>query len=56
MTAGPLMCQGEEKVWFLTGVASFGHVGCGAPNKYGIYVDIGSHAQWIAESTGIALN
>ena len=49
------MCEGEDQAWYLTGVASFGYTGCGVPNKYGVYVDISRHAQWIADKSGVSL-
>ncbi|XP_068712141.1 chymotrypsin-like elastase family member 2A [Montipora foliosa] len=52
-SGGPLMCQGEEGRWFLTGVASFGHTGCGLPYKYGVYTRIVNHLQWISQITGM---
>ena len=50
---GPLMCQGEGGRWFLTGVASFGHTGCGVPNKYGVYTRVVNHLRWISKVTGM---
>lgn len=50
---GPLMCQGEGDRWFLTGVASFGHTGCGVPNKYGVYTRVVNHLRWISKVTGM---
>lgn len=53
--SGPLMCQGDGKRWFLTGVASFGHIGCGVPYKYGVYTRVVNHLQWISQVTGMDL-
>jgi len=50
---GPLMCKGGEGRWYLTGVASFGHTGCGVPYKYGVYTRIVNHLDWIAKVTGM---
>ena len=47
------MCQGAEDRWYLTGVASFGHTGCGVPNKYGVYTRVVNHVQWISDVTGM---
>nr|XP_058954364.1 trypsin-like [Pocillopora verrucosa] len=54
-SGGPLMCQGDGKRWFLTGVASFGHIGCGVPYKYGVYTRVVNHLQWISQVTGMDL-
>ena len=51
--AGPLMCKGGEGRWYLTGVASFGHTGCGVPYKYGVYTRIVNHLDWISKVTGM---
>ena len=47
------MCQGEGGRWYLTGVASFGHTGCGVPHKYGVYTRVVNHLQWISQVTGM---
>ncbi|KAK3705671.1 hypothetical protein QZH41_009512, partial [Actinostola sp. cb2023] len=52
-SGGPLMCQGDDKKWYIAGVASFGHTECGAANKYGIYARIASTREWITNNTGI---
>ncbi|XP_078358679.1 trypsin-like isoform X2 [Oculina patagonica] len=54
-SGGPLMCKGGEGRWYLTGVASFGHTGCGVPYKYGVYTRVVNHLQWIAQVTGMNL-
>ncbi|XP_029198237.2 chymotrypsin-like elastase family member 2A [Acropora millepora] len=54
-SGGPLMCQGEGGRWFLTGVASFGHTGCGVPNKYGVYTRVVNHLRWISKVTGMTI-
>lgn len=37
----------------MTGVASFGHTGCGVPYKYGVYTRIVNHLDWISKVTGM---
>ena len=46
-SGGPLACQ-ERGVWFLTGIVSWG-VGCGEPNKFGVYSDMSVLSDWVRE-------
>ena len=49
------MCEGDDRKWYLTGIASFGHTGCGVPFKYGVYTRVVSHVDWISRVTGLSL-
>ena len=46
-SGGPLACQ-ERGVWFLTGIVSWG-VGCGEPNKFGVYSDMSVLSDWVRD-------
>ena len=46
-SGGPLACQ-ERGVWFLTGIVSWG-VGCGEPNKFGVYSDMSVLSDWVKD-------
>uniref|UniRef100_A0A667XU66 Transmembrane serine protease 15 n=1 Tax=Myripristis murdjan TaxID=586833 RepID=A0A667XU66_9TELE len=47
-SGGPLMCL-EDGHWTLIGVTSFG-VGCGRPQRPGVYARVSSFASWIAQT------
>ncbi|XP_078354018.1 testisin-like [Oculina patagonica] len=44
-SGGPLACQ-ERGLWYLTGIVSWG-VGCGEPNKFGVYSDMSVLTDWV---------
>ena len=44
---GPLACQ-ERRVRFLTGIVSWG-VGCGEPNKFGLYSHMSVLSDWMRD-------
>lgn len=49
-SGGPLSCQIGTR-YQLAGLASWG-VGCGRPNKPGVYVKLGNYLNWIIKRTG----
>uniref|UniRef100_UPI003AADEEE1 LOW QUALITY PROTEIN: enteropeptidase-like n=1 Tax=Centroberyx gerrardi TaxID=166262 RepID=UPI003AADEEE1 len=47
-SGGPLLCE-EDTHWILTGVTSFG-IGCGRPERPGVYARVSSFISWIAQT------
>ena len=46
-SGGPLACR-EHGLYFLTGIVSWG-VGCGKPNKFGVYSDMSVLTDWVKD-------
>lgn len=49
-SGGGLMCRGSDDRWLLAGVVSWGDM-CGMSNRPGVYTNILSFMDWIAETT-----
>jgi len=50
-SGGPLSYK-RKNVWYLEGVASFGHDGCGGFGKLGVYTNVRNYLRWIIKNTG----
>ncbi|XP_074085431.1 transmembrane protease serine 11D-like [Macrotis lagotis] len=51
-SGGPLAMADSRQIWSVWGLVSFG-VGCGQPNRPGVYTSVPFFRDWIREQTGI---
>ncbi|CAL4135487.1 unnamed protein product, partial [Meganyctiphanes norvegica] len=48
-SGGPLLCKGEDGLWSVHGVTSFGE-GCGETGKFGVYTKVANYIHWIRKT------
>lgn len=49
-SGGGLVCKGSDDRWLLAGVVSWGDM-CGMTNRPGVYTNVVSFMEWIANTT-----